>query len=50
MPIFQKKDANDDNFDLRGDIIRNCEPYYDGLFQTNEMQKSLNCQNLKLMF
>ena len=29
---FLKKDANDDNFDLRSDVLRNCEPYYDGLF------------------
>ena len=34
---FLKNDANDDNFDLRGDIVRNCEPYYNGLFQTNDL-------------
>ena len=34
---FLKKDKHDNNFDLRGDIIRNCEPYYDGLFTTNDL-------------
>ena len=34
--IFFLKDANDNNFDFRGDIIRNCEPYYDGFFQNND--------------
>ena len=28
---------DDNNFDLRGDVIRNCEPYYDGLFSTNDL-------------
>ena len=34
---FLKNDANDGNFDLRDDIVRNCEPYYNGLFQTNDL-------------
>ena len=34
---FKKKDSNDDDFDLRGDVIRNCEPYYDGLFGGNDL-------------
>ena len=34
---FLKKDKDDNDFDLRGDVIRNCEPYYDGLFGTNDL-------------
>ena len=34
---FLKKDSNDNDFDLRGDVIRNCEPYYDGLFEDNDL-------------
>ena len=35
--FLKKKNANDDNFDLRGDIARNFESYYDVLFQTNDL-------------
>ena len=34
---FLKKDKDDNNFDLRGNIVRNCEPYYDGLFTNNDL-------------
>ena len=34
---FLKKDKDDNNFDLRGNIVRNCEPYYDGLFTDNDL-------------
>ena len=34
---FLKKDKDDNNFDLRGNIVRNCEPYYDGLFNDNDL-------------
>ena len=34
---FLKNDRDDNNFDLRGEVIRNCEPYYDGLFSTNDL-------------
>ena len=34
---FLKKD-NNDNYDLKkGSIIKNCEPYYDGLFDDNTL-------------
>ena len=34
---FLKKDKDDNNFDLRGSIVRNCESYYDGLFTDNDL-------------
>ena len=34
---FLKKDKNDNNFDLKQNIITNCEPYYDGLFDDNSL-------------
>ena len=34
---FLKKDKDDNNFDLRGNIVRNCESYYDGLFTDNDL-------------
>ena len=34
---FLKKDKDDNNFDLRGNIVRNCEPYYNGLFTDNDL-------------
>ena len=34
---FFKIDDNDNDFDLCGDVIRNCEPYYDGLFGNNDL-------------
>ena len=34
---FLKRDRNDNYFDLRQKIIRNCEPYYDGLFSDNDL-------------
>ena len=34
---FLIKDKDDNDFDLRGDVIRNCEPYCDGLFKTNDL-------------
>ena len=34
---FLKKDKDDNNFDLRQNIVRNCEPYYDGLFSDNDL-------------
>ena len=34
---FLQKDKDDNNFDLRGNIVRNCEPYYDGLFTDNDL-------------
>ena len=34
---FLKKDKDDNNFDLRGNIVRNCEPCYDGLFTDNDL-------------
>ena len=34
---FLKKDKDDNNFDLRGNIVRNREPYYDGLFTDNDL-------------
>ena len=34
---FLKKDKNDNDFDLKQSIIKNCEPYYDGLFDDNSL-------------
>ena len=34
---FLKKDSNDNYFDLNQKLIRNCEPYYDGLFSDNDL-------------
>ena len=34
---FLKKDKNDNNFDLKQNIIKNCEPYYDGVFDDNSL-------------
>ena len=34
---FLKKDRNDNYFDLRQKIIRNCESYYEGLFSDNDL-------------
>ena len=34
---FFKKDSNDNDFDLRGDVIRNCEPYRPDLFGDNDL-------------
>ena len=34
---FFKKDSNDNDFDLCGDVIRNCKPYYEGLFGDNDL-------------
>ena len=55
---FLKKDANDNDFDLLSDVIRNCKPYYDGLFGDNDLvskafvdaEIKVNYQNQKLMF
>ena len=30
-------------YDLKGNIIRNCEPYYDGLFTDNDLVSKKNC-------
>ena len=32
---FVKKSGDD--YDLKGNIIKNCEPYYDGLFDNNSL-------------
>ena len=36
---FMKKVDKDgrEYYDLKGNIIRNCEPYYDGLFSDNDL-------------
>ena len=34
---FLKRDKNDNYFDLRQKIVRNCEPHYDGLFSDNDL-------------
>ena len=34
---FLKMDKNDNYFNLRQNIIKNCEPYYDGLFDNNSL-------------
>ena len=34
---FLKRDKNDNYFDLRQKIVRNCEPYYEGLFSDNDL-------------
>ena len=34
---FLKKDKNDNDFDLKQNIITNCEPYYDGMFDDNSL-------------
>ena len=34
---FLKRDKNNNYFDLRQKIVRNCEPYYDGLFNDNDL-------------
>ena len=34
---FLKKDKNNNYFDLRQKIVRDCEPYYDGLFSDNDL-------------
>ena len=34
---FLKKDRDDNYFDLNQKVIRNCEPYYDGLFSSNDL-------------
>ena len=34
---FLKKDKDENYYDLRGNIVRNCEPYYDGLFTDNDL-------------
>ena len=34
---FLKKDKDGNHFDLRGDIIKNSEPYYDGLYEDNDL-------------
>ena len=34
---FLKRDKNDNYFDLRQKIVRNCEPYYQGLFSDNDL-------------
>ena len=34
---FLKKDYNENYFDLKQNIIKNCEPYYDGLFSDNDL-------------
>ena len=36
-------------YDLKGDIIRNCEPYYDGLFTDNDLvsKKFVQTENAK---
>ena len=46
---FLKKDKDDNNFDLRGNIVRNCEPYYDGLFTDNDLvcKKYVQVENAK---
>ena len=35
MTIFLKKSGDD--YDLKQNIIKNCEPYYDGLFDNNSL-------------
>ena len=46
---FLKKDKDENNFDLRGNIIRNCEPYYGGLFTDNDIvsKKFVDNENAK---
>ena len=46
---FLKKDKDDNNFDLRGNIVINCEPYYDGLFTDNDLvsKKYVQVENAK---
>ena len=34
---FLKKDMNDNYFDLKQNVIKNCEPYHDGLFDDNSL-------------
>ena len=34
---FLKKDKNGNNFDLKQNIITNCKPYYDGMFDDNSL-------------
>ena len=34
---FLKRDKNNNYFDLRQKIVRNCEPYYEGLFSDNDL-------------
>ena len=34
---FLKRDKNDNYFDLREKIVKNCEPYYEGLFSDNDL-------------
>jgi len=34
---FLKKDNNGNYFDLRGMVIKNTEPYYDGLYDDNAL-------------
>ena len=48
---FMKKVDKDgrEYYDLKGDIIRNCEPYYDGLFTDNDLvsKKYVQVENAK---
>ena len=34
---FLKVDKDGNDFDLKQKTIKNCEPYYDGLFGTNDL-------------
>ena len=34
---FLKKDKDGNDFDLKQKTVKNCEPYYDGLFGTNDL-------------
>ena len=46
---FLKKDKDENYYDLRGNIVRNCEPYYDGLFGDNDLvsKKYVDVENAK---
>jgi len=46
---FLKKDARGNYFDLQGYVIKNSEPYYDDLFDENDLvtKKYVDVQNSK---
>lgn len=46
---FLKKDKDGSYFDLKQKVIKNTEPYYDGLFQDNDLvsKKYVDQENTK---
>ena len=46
---FLKKDARGNYFDLQGNVIENSEPYYDDLYDDNDLvsKKYVDVQNAK---